>query len=142
VSAPTQGGERHLKWGVEYSVGIDTIDAQHRHIFEQLLAIENAVEKRDPWHIVRYLLEQLSAALQQHFALEEALLEIIAYPQMQEHRASHGRLRESMAALEISIRDHRSPADLVKFFEQWFVGHVLTSDRLYAAYAREKLALG
>jgi hemerythrin len=37
-----------MKWNNSFAIGIEVIDAQHKKIFERLLAIENAVAKRDP----------------------------------------------------------------------------------------------
>jgi hemerythrin len=69
-----------MKWNNSFAIGIETIDVQHKKIFEHLLAIENAVAKRDPWHIQRFLLSQLADYMKFHLAVEEALLEIVAYP--------------------------------------------------------------
>ena len=66
-----------MKWDNSFALGIDVIDKQHQQIFERLLAIENSVTKRDPWHILRFLVTQLSEYLKFHLAVEEALLEIV-----------------------------------------------------------------
>jgi hypothetical protein len=49
-----------MKWNNSFALGIEEIDAQHKKIFERLLAIENAVTKRDPWHILRFQLDELA----------------------------------------------------------------------------------
>ena len=43
-----------------FAIGIEVIDNQHKEIFEHLLAIENSVAKRDPWHIQQFFLAQLA----------------------------------------------------------------------------------
>lgn len=127
-----------MGWKPEYSVGIDAIDSQHRQIFEHLLAIENSIEKRDPWHVIRYLVEQLAGYLKFHFAVEESLLEIIGFPGLAEHRQGHAGLNGAIRELETRLKEKGSPADLLDFFEQWFIRHVLEGDRLYVAYARQR----
>ena len=62
-----------MKWDSSFAIGIDVIDDQHRKIFEHLLAIENSVAKRDPWHILHFFLTQLSEYMKFHLAVEEAL---------------------------------------------------------------------
>lgn len=131
-----------MKWKAEFLIGIEAIDSQHHKIFQHLLAIENALTKRDPWHIVRYLIAQMADAMKLHLAVEEALLEIIRYPGFEAHCAAHARLKDATVELEERIRDSMSAADLVAFFEGWFIGHVLSADREYAAYAKQRLAEG
>lgn len=132
-----------MKWDGSFAIGIDAIDAQHKKIFERLLAIENSVAKQDPWHILHFLLSQLAESMKFHLAVEEALLEITHYPGRQEHRDAHVKIIELMAELEDKL-EHNAPGEnLVGFFEHWFVRHVLANDRDYARYMKEEFpALG
>ena len=135
-----------MKWDSSFAIGIEAIDKQHQQIFEYLLAIENSVAKRDPWHIQRFFVTQLSDYLKFHLAVEEALLEIIRYPGYAEHCASHASLMEQIAELESQLEKagsgrnpvgKQAPAvSLVGFFEDWFVRHVLSADREFAAYVK------
>ncbi|MCK9380797.1 MAG: bacteriohemerythrin [Sulfuritalea sp.] len=137
-----------MKWDSSFAIGIEAIDNQHEKIFEHLLAIENSVTKRDPWHILRFFLTQMSDYMKFHLAVEEALLEIIRYPDYAEHCVEHARLMEQIAELQDQLEKAGSgrapvgqplPAEnLVDFFEDWFVRHVLSSDREYAAYVKEE----
>ncbi|MCM2287690.1 MAG: hemerythrin family protein [Sulfuritalea sp.] len=127
-----------MKWDGSFTIGIESIDEQHKKIFERLLAIENSVAKRDPWHILRFLLSQLADSMKFHLAVEEALLEITHYPARQEHGDAHARIIELMAELEDKL-EHNAPGEnLVGFFENWFVRHVLAHDREYARYMKEQ----
>lgn len=127
-----------MKWERDFELGIGAIDRQHQEIFEHLLAIENAMVKRDPWHIVRFHLGQLRDFMKLHFAVEEALFEIIRYPWRTEHETEHARLIEGISALEDQLQKHASNGALVDFFERWFVDHVMNSDRKFAIYAAKE----
>jgi hemerythrin-like metal-binding protein len=136
------GGNGAMKWNSSLAIGIEAIDNQHKKIFEHLLAIENAVAKRDPWHILQFLLSQLADYMKFHLAVEEAVLEIVRYPQRAEHANAHVRLLEQIRALEDQLRRTESQGSaetLVGFFETWFVRHVLGDDREYAAYFMQEL---
>ncbi|MDP2136164.1 MAG: bacteriohemerythrin [Sulfuritalea sp.] len=126
-----------MKWDSSLTIGIEAIDNQHRKIFEHLLAIENSVAKRDPWHIIRFLLSQLGEYMKFHLAVEESLLEITRYPGLQEHREAHAKIVELMAELEETLQRNPSGDNLLGFFEHWFLKHVLSGDRDYAAYIRK-----
>jgi hemerythrin-like metal-binding protein len=131
-----------MKWDSSFSIGIEAIDNQHKRIFEHLLALENSVAKRDPWHILHFFLTELTEYLKFHLAVEDALLEILRYPDRGEHSGSHSRLLEQIAKLDDQLQRKATEENLVGFFEDWFVRHVLASDRDYAAYvAREFPAL-
>lgn len=127
-----------MKWDGSFAIGIDAIDEQHKKIFEKLLAIENSVAKRDPWHILHFLLSQLADYMRFHLAVEEALLEITHYPGLQEHRDAHQKIVDLVAELAEKLERNPSAENLVGFFEHWFVRHVLGKDREYAAYMREE----
>ena len=132
-----------MKWDGSFAIGIKVIDQQHRQIFERLLAIENSVTKRDPWHIMRFLLSQLAESMKFHLAVEEALLEVTRYPDLQEHRDAHAKIIELMDDLEAKLqRNTAGDSDnLVGFFENWFIRHVLSSDREYATYLKKAFPL-
>ena len=129
-----------MKWDNSFAIGIDAIDNQHRKIFELLLAIENSVAKRDPWHILHFFLTELSEYLKFHLSVEEALLEIVRYPDRAGHCDSHARLIDQVARLEDQLKNKPSGEDLVGFFEDWFVRHVLSNDRDYAAYVKREFS--
>jgi len=127
-----------MKWDDSFAIGIEAIDNQHKKIFEHLLAIEKSVAKRDPWHILRFFLGQMSEYMQFHLAVEEALLEIVGYPDRGSHCDSHARLVDQIASLEEKLKQSATGENLVGFFEDWFVRHVLSNDREYAAYVKRE----
>lgn len=131
--------EDPMKWNSTFSIGIEAIDRQHQQIFEHLLAIEDSIAKRDSWHILHCFLTRLADFVKFHLAVEEALLEIIGYPDLAHHRDMHARLLEQIGELEDQLRK-QGPAErlVMGFFESWFVRHVLSTDREYAAYVRKE----
>ncbi len=129
-----------MKWDDSFSIGIEAIDSQHKKIFEHLLALENSVMKRDPWHILRFFVSQLAEYMRFHLAVEETLLEIVGYPERAAHGDSHAKLVAQIASLEEKLKANASGESLVGFFEDWFVSHVLSSDRDYASFVKRKFA--
>lgn len=127
-----------MKWDSSFAIGIEEIDNQHKKIFEHLLTLENSIEKRDSWHIQHFFLTELRGYIKFHLAVEEALLEILRYPDRASHCDSHSTLIEQIDTLEEQLKGKATGSNLVAFFEGWFIRHVLASDREYAAYvARE-----
>ncbi len=122
-----------MKWS-----GSLAIDNQHKQIFEHLPVLENSVAKRDPWHIVRFLLSQLAEYMKFHLAVEEAMLEIVRYPQRANHCQAHAKILDQIADLEKQLQRSGSETSLVSFFEDWFIRHVLSDDRHYADYVKKE----
>ena len=129
-----------MLWKQEYSLGIAAVDREHEKIFENMLAIEDSLEKQDPWHIVHFHIIELERYMSFHFAVEEALLQIIRYPERDHHQASHEKLIDAIHDFEKSVKESRSTKDLVVFFEEWFVSHVLSEDKSFVSYANKCLA--
>jgi len=127
-----------MKWDSSFTIGMEAIDDQHKKIFEYLLAIENAIAKRDPWHILRFHLSQLTEYMKFHFAVEEALQEIVGYPDRADHNAAHAKLIDQIAELEKQLQNNATGENLVRFFENWFLGHVQSGDREFAAYVKRE----
>ncbi len=127
-----------MKWNSSFVIGIEVIDAQHKKIFEHLLAIENSVAKRDPWHILRFLLDELASYMKFHLAVEEAMLEVIRYPARANHHESHLSIMKQIAELEAALKHSDDGANLVRFFENWFLRHVLAGDRDYVAFIKKE----
>lgn len=128
-------------WKPDFLTGIDAIDREHREIFDRLLALEHGIVKKDPWHVMQFLLADVAHALKFHFAVEEALLEMIKFPELEAHRQQHLKLNLELSELEKKIKKSNSPTDLVHFFEEWFVKHVLVEDRQFIDFAQKALTL-
>ncbi len=129
-----------ITWKPDFLTGINAIDSEHHEIFDRLLAVEHAMVKRDPWHIMQFLLADVAHAMKFHFAVEEALLEMIGFPEREAHRQLHLKLTLELTELERKIKKDNSPTDLVHFFEEWFVKHVLVEDRRFIDFAQMALA--
>jgi hemerythrin len=130
--------EDSMKWDNSFAIGIEAIDDQHKKIFEHLLAIENSVAQRDSWHILHFFLTQLAEYVKFHLAVEDVLLEIIRYPDRVAHCESHAMLMDQLDKLEAQLQKKATGENLVAFFEDWFIRHVLSRDREYAAWVKKE----
>lgn len=121
-----------MDWSDDFLIGIDAIDRQHKHIFELLLKIEQAVANDESWNSLRFLVIDVSEYLKFHLAVEEAMLEIFDYGDLARHKQSHERLTDAMGQLEERVHNSKGPDDLLTFFRSWFIEHVLKEDVAYA----------
>ncbi len=129
-----------MDWSDDFLIGIDAFDRQHKHIFELLLKIEQAVVNDESWNSLRFLIIDVSEYLKFHLAVEEAVLEIFEYADLAKHKQSHERLNDAMGQLEERVQGGKGSDDLLAFFRTWFIEHVLKEDVAYAAEMKARLS--
>ncbi|MCK9284886.1 MAG: bacteriohemerythrin [Rhodocyclaceae bacterium] len=123
-----------MEWKSEYSVGIALIDRQHQEILNYINQLTASLNARDRWTVTHHLLTQIEDFMRTHFAVEEALLEIVGYPAEEAHVASHGKMKAHMAELERRSIKEDITEELIAYLCQWFIQHVLHDDMDYGRY--------
>jgi hemerythrin len=127
---------KDLEWSDEYLLGIPELDLQHRRIFEGFVNLaEEGLTAHDRW-LADSSIVQLVGQLQQHFALEESLMQIIGYPGLEEHIEEHRLFSAEIHDLaQKSLRTKGSVShQLISSVLKWQREHIVTSDRRYAEY--------
>jgi len=126
---------KDLEWKDEYLLGIPELDMQHEGIFDCFVSIAEALNKRDKW-LADSSVVQLVALLQSHCAVEESLMRILGYPELdrhiEEHRQFHAELHD-LAQKSLRMKGSVSH-EMINLVHKWLQKHIMTSDRDYAAY--------
>ena len=124
----------------KYNLGIAELDSQHEDIEALFIALQEAIEDKERWHI---LLDSLCEKLKFHFYAEESIMKIFAYPESQEHRTSH---LEILKSIESHKDNKLSKANIKKLRDQpmqLFLEQILSQDLRFAAFIkRNKERLG
>ena len=81
--------KQYVEWKDEYSVGIDSIDQQHKKLLGLINQLQTAVDYSTGGEFEREALDQLVDYTKTHFSYEEGLLEQNAYPDYEPHKAQH-----------------------------------------------------
>jgi len=127
---------KDMEWKDEYLLGIPELDLQHKHIFDCFVTIaEEGLTKQERW-LADSSIVQLVGLLQQHFALEESLMRILGYPELERHIEEHRQFNakiHGLAQKSLSVKGGVS-REMIKVAQQWLAGHIETSDRHYAGY--------
>lgn len=127
---------RVMELDVELLTGIQEIDHQHEKLFQILDELRGIVAGGDTWSAVYFALSELAQFSHTHFVVEEALMRLHGYPDLESHIAEHRLFSERLAKLgEQAVRtDVRLP--IIEFIEQWLVGHIGVSDKAYVPCLR------
>jgi len=119
-----------LQWKDEYSVGIESMDDEHR---EMISLINSTYDKlgpdADPEQIDDCLAEIFNT-ISMHFALEERIMRNAAYAEFEAHKNDHEELLDRLRDLMDDF--YADPVTGTKTLEQslsdWFAGHFSTFD--------------
>lgn len=124
-------GDKLLAWDAGYSIGVHSIDAQHRRLFDISNRFYQAWRARAGHEALCRLFDELLEYTRGHFADEEDLMQRIAYPGLEQHRRAHqelvaqvGRFRRALAAGAAGVE-----TEALEFVKTWLNIHVLEDDR-------------
>ncbi len=127
--------EVFFKWSPEYSVGIDTIDVQHRELVNILNRLFVAVSKREGDKVICEILDALTSYTKTHFALEERLMRQATYGDLDAHVEEHRKLLEQLDRLCKKHLLEEKPIyfEMLGFLKFWLKEHIQGVDMKYSA---------
>jgi hemerythrin len=123
-----------VQWDPCFSVGNETLDAQHQRFLEQCNALADCLSEAGDAGILKFdqLFAALMASAREHFSTEEALLASCGYPELDDHRSEQEEF-EFLAA-EIITTDNFDRDELQTFLALWWAGHVMGAARNYRPF--------
>jgi hemerythrin len=129
-----------MDWGPALSVGIESIDVQHRQLFAMLNEYHRASTSEGDEALLRQTVGDLIDYTKIHFAFEETLLERNAYDGLEAHKDGHMRLAKQVHhfADAANFGAGLYAAELYFFLRTWLNGHIRGSDRRYGPHLLER----
>jgi hemerythrin len=132
--------KHYVEWKDEYSVGIDSIDQQHKKLLSLINQLQTAVDYSTGEEFEREALDELVDYTKTHFTYEEGLLEQNDYPDFVPHKAQHeAMIKEVEKVLAEYEKDHdtamRNAADYLK---DWLINHINGTDKQYSSHLISK----
>jgi hemerythrin-like metal-binding protein len=125
-----------ISWNEEFSVGIDAIDREHKHMLALINKIDEFIQNGGAYEQFAPVVTELIDYTNGHFAREEKLLEENHCPDIERHKKSHVRLREELTRWQEKVAE-ASAEDMnehMLFLRIWFPGHILNVDKKDADY--------
>lgn len=129
----TQRAPYVITWRDGFKVNIPTTDAEHRHLFTLIAALNLQSVDRTVDELLDYVVT--------HFSNEQELMEASGYPAYGEHLKLHedfgAQVAEFLASGEPWSEDR--VRDLRRFLNKWLIGHIMTHDLRFGKwYAKQK----
>lgn len=123
----------YITWKDAYSVGNETLDAQHRQIIGIINDLYEAIQQDDDSKAIKPLLNRLVQYTTNHFQQEEKFLAEHEYPDFVYHKMLHDKMRRETLAWRDNA-DIVTGRDLLRFLKEWWCNHIQQEDKKYTPY--------
>ena len=121
-----------LKWTENYLLGIDSLDFEHKDLFERINDLYEACVAHQDAATVSDCLGQLHTRLSAHFALEEQTMREMKNPHYEAHKREHDRFLDEVTETVSSFGTPEGTDDIDAFAQRvndWIINHITTFDR-------------
>ncbi|MDR0723221.1 MAG: bacteriohemerythrin [Treponema sp.] len=130
--------EIFVVWEDRYSVGIPSIDEQHKELLVLTNKLYDACREGEEKARV-YFKEVIRNAVdyvQFHFTSEERIMERINFPELATHKVQHTTFVKQVLAEVKNFENGKTfvPNNFVRFLRDWILTHIAMSDIKYADY--------
>jgi len=119
-----------LKWSPAYSLGIPSVDHEHRELIGMINSVyDHMAEASDP-AAIESCLEDIYAGIASHFALEERHMREAAYEEYDAHKDEHENLLDQILDMldEFADDPESGRKTLQNSLSDWFGTHFATFD--------------
>lgn len=126
-----------FRWQSSYSVQVDVLDAQHRHLIALLNDLREAVDSGQGASAADQIFKQLVAYTKYHFGEEERLMAKHDFPGLAAHKLEHDLLTRRVLLFKKSYDEGNTsliPMSLLIFLQDWLKGHILGTDKQYSEF--------
>lgn len=127
-----------FEWKDDYSVGVNEIDIQHKHLISigaELMDLVKHHSSDDLYDDVVDAIERLRDYTVYHFDAEEKLMAESGYDDIEAHKELHRRFIEKLDDIDLTAIDENQTEfimDILKFISTWVVKHIIGDDFKYS----------
>jgi len=119
-----------LTWKPEYSVGIASMDDEHREMIDLINDVYARLGVSPDTDTIEECLEEIFNTISMHFALEERIMREARYDEYEDHKEDHESLLDEIRDLmdEFVEDTERGTELLERRLSSWFGGHFASFD--------------
>lgn len=119
-----------LDWKPEYSLGIESVDTEHRQMIGMINDLYQAMDDDADSQTIEHFLGEIHAAISAHFALEEREMQKHRYHEFAAHKDDHEELLDQIRDLmDVFERDRETGFELLQQrLSGWFEAHFKSFD--------------
>lgn len=114
-------------WNDEFSIGIKSIDEQHKKLISLIKTLYDAIADGKASDVMDTIFNNLFDYSEQHFAYEEELFKWYDYPDAEDHKKEHVELKRQLIKLKnkfCSNENFMCKVLLLKSLDGWLINHI------------------
>ncbi len=126
-------------WRPEYETGFKPVDEQHKHLFDIINRLHNAMSEGHGNDVLKETLDELIQYTVEHFSMEEKLMREYEYPGYEEHKGVHDQLTKQVKdiAQKFENGERFVTVELSHFLTKWLIHHIKGQDQKMIRFFRE-----
>ncbi|HWQ77224.1 MAG TPA: bacteriohemerythrin [Anaerovoracaceae bacterium] len=128
-----------IEWTPNLSVGINSIDQQHKTLFDKANQLFEAGKNNRSKEFIAEMLEFLDAYTKQHFQEEETYMRSISYPGYDDQKKLHTGFIAALGRLKNEYRESGGNILVILNANQmvvdWLLKHISIEDKKIGAFA-------
>ncbi|WP_027716809.1 bacteriohemerythrin [Desulfuromonas sp. TF] len=129
-----------LEWTEKLAVGHAVIDEQHRELFRRFDNLIEACRRASGKERIEELIGFLDSYVVIHFREEERLMELCAYPGLEEQKSQHLYFIGRLDALKADLKEKGVSAHLVistnQILLKWIIRHIKDIDVKFGVFLK------
>ena len=128
-----------IKWKEEYYMGVESLDEQHKELFEIANRIYSLLKNElilDKYNRIIEIIDELKNYTMNHFQAEEEYMKSIGYKRFLSQKAAHNEFLEKMNSIDVEKIDNGHNEYLIGILDfvcDWLGQHIIKEDKLIAA---------
>jgi len=130
-----------IEWSADLSVGINSIDEQHKKLVNMINALNDAMLTGSSNELLGKIFTGLAAYTQKHFAYEENMFAEYGYADSEKHKRQHSELIAQVVELKQNFIENPQATittDLMQFLKRWLTNHIMKTDKEYTEFLLSK----
>jgi hemerythrin len=131
-----------VDWSPELTINDELLDTQHVDLFRKI--DETADALRGPREVLEAKMTEFADQLMAHLALEERVMDELAYPERVRHKSAHEMFVADMERMRAEVRAS-GPSSTVsdwvrRRLPEWLKFHIRVNDQPFAAWLLRRRA--
>ena len=119
-----------LSWKTEYSVGVMSVDDEHRELIHLINALYERMDARSSASEIEHNLGDIYKVISAHFGSEERLMQAANYDQYSDHKHDHDKLLNQLNdMMDEFVADPAKGSSRIRAeMSNWFMHHFANHD--------------
>lgn len=129
-----------ITWTEKYSVGVASIDGQHKKLVDLINELHEAMSKGKSKEVAAKIISSLVSYTKEHFTYEENVLQKAGYVGIMGQKTQHMGFVKKINDFQNDFNSGKVAVsiEILTFLKQWLLDHIMVSDKAYSSFLMSK----